>query len=193
MTEHGGDIRALRWEPGCLCVLDQRALPAHETWLRLGSADAVATAIREMAVRGAPIIGIAAAYGVVLSALAHARLAATERVAAIHADIEILAVSRPTAVNLPWALARMRACLDRNAGDPVALLAEAHAILAEDLAQNLRMAELGAGLIEPGSAVLTHCNTGSLATGGHGTALGVIRSAWRARRLSQVFATETRP
>lgn len=188
------DIRAMRWEqPGCLKVLDQRLLPASETWLTLESARAVADAIREMAVRGAPAIGIAAAYGVVLSACQHASLPAAGRVTAVVADMECLASSRPTAVNLFWALKRMRGCVDRHAGDPAALLREAQAILAEDLAQNLRMGELGACLIEPGSAVLTHCNTGSLATGGHGTALGVIRTAWRGGRLSRVFATETRP
>jgi methylthioribose-1-phosphate isomerase len=193
MGESSDDVRALRWEPGCLQVLDQRDLPARETWLKLGSAAAVATAIREMAVRGAPAIGIAAAYGVVLSTLAQANLPESERLSAIHAEIETLASSRPTAVNLSWALRRMRRCVDRNMGEPTAALAEADAILAEDLTQNRQMADLGAALIEPGSAVLTHCNTGSLATGGHGTALGVIRTAWRGRRVSRVFATETRP
>lgn len=192
MTD-SNDIRALRWESGSLHVLDQRELPIRESWLQLKSADAVAAAIRDMAVRGAPAIGIAAAYGVVLSALRHVRLPDNRRIEAICADIEILAVSRPTAVNLFWALRRMRDCARRVAGNPAVLLAEAEAILAEDLAQNRQMAEQGAALIAAGSAVLTHCNTGSLATGGHGTALGVIRSAWRAQRLSRVFATETRP
>ncbi|MGH8373079.1 MAG: S-methyl-5-thioribose-1-phosphate isomerase [Gammaproteobacteria bacterium] len=193
MTDGSEDIRALRWAPGCLHVLDQRELPVRETWLQLGSAEAVAAAIRDMAVRGAPAIGIAAAYGVVLSALRHARLPDSGRIEAIDADIEILAKSRPTAVNLFWALRRMHDCAHRTAGDPAALLAEAEAILTEDLNQNRRMAEQGAALIEPGSTVLTHCNTGSLATGGHGTALGVIRSAWHAQRLKRIFATETRP
>lgn len=193
MNDSRDDIRAFRWESGSLNALDQRDLPSRETWLRLESAGAVATAIRDMAIRGAPAIGIAAAYGVALSAAAHAGLNAAERTVAIQADIAQLAESRPTAVNLFWALRRMADCLSRHAGEPDALLAEAHAILDEDLIQNRRMAGYGAALIEPDSAVLTHCNTGSLATGGHGTALGVIRSAWRERRLSRVFATETRP
>ena len=193
MTKPDQDIRALRWDPAGLRVLDQRLLPAHEQWLQLDSAAAVAGAIRDMAVRGAPAIGIAAAYGVALSARTHAGLGAEERRAAIEADMEVLRASRPTAVNLFWALDRMRRCVAEQAADPEAVLREAHAILAEDVAQNLQMAEMGADLIQPGSAVLTHCNTGSLATGGHGTALGVIRSAWRAQRLRAVFATETRP
>ncbi|HET7922456.1 MAG TPA: S-methyl-5-thioribose-1-phosphate isomerase, partial [Gammaproteobacteria bacterium] len=188
------DFRALRWLPaGRLELLDQRALPERENWLRLDSAPQVATAIRDMAVRGAPAIGIAAAYGVVLSALAHAGQPQPERRAAMDADLAVLAAARPTAVNLFHALARMRVRLAACRGDPALLLAEAQAIESEDLARNLAMAEAGAALIEPGSAVLTHCNTGSLATGGHGTALGVIRTAWQAGRLSRIFATETRP
>ena len=145
------------------------------------SAAEVARAIHEMAVRGAPAIGIAAAYGLVLDAQQGRDYAAAEKV---------LAESRPTAVNLRWALERMRAVAPRSAA---ALLAEAEAIHQEDLAQNLRMGALGAALLPEGAVVLTHCNTGALATAGHGTALGVIRTAWAKGQLAEVFHTETRP
>lgn len=174
-------IQAVVWRDAALHLLDQRELPAREIWIACTRATEVARAIHDMVVRGAPAIGIAAAYGMALEAAAGGDLAAAEAV---------LAASRPTAVNLRWALARLAALPDRRAP---ALLAEAQRIHAEDLAQNLRMGELGAALIEPGSRVLTHCNTGALATGGHGTALGVIRSAWRAGRLAGVYNTETRP
>jgi methylthioribose-1-phosphate isomerase len=147
-----------------------------------------------MVVRGAPAIGIAAAYGVVLAAReAYARAPAAWQ-AHIEADMARLAASRPTAVNLFWALERMRGLFDAGPGDPAPrLLAEADRLLAGDVAANRRMGELGAALIEGPTAVLTHCNTGSLATGGYGTALGVIRSAYRSGRVTQVYADETRP
>jgi len=166
-----------------LQVLDQRLLPGEEHYLECRSAAEVAAAIHGMAVRGAPAIGIAAAYGVALDALAGRNYDAAEAV---------LAQSRPTAVNLRWALERLRG-LRADGANAAALLAEALRIHDEDLAQNLRMAEYGAALIAPGSRVLTHCNTGALATGGHGTALGVIRTAWAQGRIEGVYNTETRP
>jgi len=112
----------------------------------------------------------------------------------INADLTVLSQSRPTAVNLFWAIERMKSIINRIDGDPVPrLLQEAHVILEEDIAANKTMGEKGAALIEPGSGVLTHCNTGSLATGGFGTALGVIRTAWAQGKLTDVYATETRP
>lgn len=193
-TVRDTDVRALCWRDARLHLLDQRSLPAEERWLVLDTATRVAEAIHAMAVRGAPAIGIAAAFGVVLSAQTHAGQPATIRYQRIQADMAQLAAARPTAVNLTWALRRMQRVLDAAPAELTdALLAEAQKMLAEDLTQNLRMGELGAALISPGSAVLTHCNTGSLATGGHGTALGVIRSAWRAGRIARIFATETRP
>ena len=173
-------VAPIVWDRLGLRLLDQRELPARETWLICTSAAEVAAAIHGMAVRGAPAIGIAAAYGLVLDARAGRDYDAAE---------QVLAQSRPTAVNLHWALQRMRG-IARSAD---ALEAEAIAIHREDLAQNLRMAELGAALIAPGSRVITHCNTGALATGGHGTALGVIRTAWSQGRLAEVYNTETRP
>ncbi len=187
-------IRAIVWNDDALELLDQRVLPRKQTYLRLTDATAVAEAIRAMVVRGAPAIGITAAYAVVLAA--RARYAATPDgwKRAIEEDLEHLAAARPTAVNLFWALARMREVIVGLDGDPVApLLAEARRIHAADIAANQRMGELGAALIEPGSGVLTHCNAGSLATGGYGTALGVIRSAYDAGRIGAVYADETRP
>lgn len=177
-----GGVEAIRFAEGGLQLLDQRLLPLEARWLAIPNAAAAAQAIHEMVVRGAPAIGITAAYGLALAALqGEDRKAAAER----------LAASRPTAVNLHWALARMQG-LGAQAS-PERLLEEARTIHAEDLAQNLRMAAEGVRLIGEGARVLTHCNTGALATGGHGTALGVIRSAWRAGRLQAVYHTETRP
>lgn len=174
-------VQPLIWQQDHLRVLDQRALPHRIEWIECRDAGAVATAIHEMAVRGAPAIGIAAAFGMVLAAQAEQDLSATA---------DRLHAARPTAVNLRWALARMRALGTRDADR---LRAEAEAIFEEDLRQNHEMARHGADLIRPGSRVLTHCNTGALATAGHGTALGVIRTAWREGRLSSVYNTETRP
>lgn len=187
-------VRAFRWEGGALRLLDQRRLPSEEVWRTASDAPGVAAAIRDMVVRGAPAIGIAAAYGVVLAARdAWARDPGAWRAVA-QEDLARLAAARPTAVNLFWALARMRLAMAGVTGDPVPpLLAEADAILAEDVAANHRMGGLGAALIDRVGAVLTHCNTGSLATGGYGTALGVVRSAAAAGRLTRVYADETRP
>src|SRR5262245_31178806 len=151
-----------------------------------------------MAVRGAPAIGCAAAYGVALEARRHAHAPRDQFHAAIAAGAELLARSRPTAVNLAWALERMRNTLaalgaQSPGGLATALLDEAHAIHAEDVAMNRRLGALGAELVPDGSRILTHCNAGALATAGHGTALGVVRSAIEAGKRVQVFADETRP
>lgn len=187
-------VRAVEWREGVLRLLDQRLLPQHTEYLSCRDAAAVAQAISTMAVRGAPAIGIAAAYGVVLAAQQRYAFSSATWRTDIEADIETLARSRPTAVNLFWALARMQAQLADITGDPgPVLLTGARRIHDEDIAANRRMGELGAALIGAGSGVLTHCNTGSLATGGYGTALGVIRAAWAAGKLSNVYADETRP
>jgi methylthioribose-1-phosphate isomerase len=147
-----------------------------------------------MVVRGAPAIGITAAYGVVLAARARYAESAESWQALIAADLAMLAAARPTAVNLFWALRRMEAMIAEGGRHPVArLLAEARAIHAEDIAANQRMGELGAALLTERGAVLTHCNTGSLATGGYGTALGVIRYGYAAGLIERVYADETRP
>ncbi len=179
MTDHDA-VRAIEWRNNGLRLLDQRRLPQQVVYLDCNTADDVAAAIRGMVVRGAPAIGIAAAYGCVLAA----------REGELAAGMERLAEARPTAVNLHWALRRMAAV---DSVDPGRLLAEARAIHAADIAANQAMGAAGAALIEPGRAVITHCNTGSLATGGFGTALGVVRQAWGEGRLSEVYAGETRP
>ncbi|MEJ2362335.1 MAG: S-methyl-5-thioribose-1-phosphate isomerase [Gammaproteobacteria bacterium] len=188
-------IRAIRWEADHLRLLDQRVLPLQETYLDYDDAPAVAEAIRDMVVRGAPAIGITAAYGVVLATRKHQGQSPKGWRDLVAADIDTLAASRPTAVNLFWALERMRAVLqnidDNNAYET--LLHEAMAIHDEDIAANFAMGEYGARLITGQGSVLTHCNTGSLATGGYGTALGVIRSAYQQGKVTQVFADETRP
>ena len=181
--EHHDTVRAVAWSDGVLRLLDQRRLPFVESYLECRGADDVAVAIRDLAVRGAPAIGIAAAWGVVLAA---------RRGETLDAAIATLRAARPTAVNLRWALDRMHARVGAGA-DADMLEREARAIQAEDLAANRRMGELGAALIAPGSGVLTHCNTGSLATAGFGTALGVIRAGFAAGKIVQVYAGETRP
>lgn len=194
MTTHSFDsVRALQWRDHGLKVLDQRRLPESIEYETCHSAAEVAEAIASMRVRGAPAIGIAAAYGVALSAREHALADPHGWRRGVEADMALLARSRPTAVNLFWALNRMRTLLAVGEIDPGGdFLAEAHAIHEEDIAANRQMGELGADFLSGAQGVLTHCNTGSLATGGYGTALGVIRSAVR-RVERQVFATETRP
>lgn len=197
MTTRAHDqIRAVQWTEDRLRLLDQRRLPDTVMYLDFDRCDEVAQAITDMVVRGAPAIGIAAAYGVVLAARAAQSAPDWRRV--IEPDLQRLAAARPTAVNLHWALARMRAIIDPLKFDPALhdpareLLAEARRIHEEDIAANYLMGELGAALLD-GRSVLTHCNTGSLATGGYGTALGVIRCGFNAGRISKVYADETRP
>jgi methylthioribose-1-phosphate isomerase len=185
-------VRALHWTGSALRVLDQRQLPAVIAYDDYDTAAGVAEAIQTMRVRGAPAIGVAAAYGVVLAARARHAQQASAWKALIEPDLAILAASRPTAVNLFWALDRMREAIAAGGDDPAGLLAVAEAIHADDIAANRHMGELGAALLQGSTGVLTHCNTGSLATGGYGTALGVIRSACKAG-LQNVYACETRP
>ena len=165
-------------------LLDQRLLPSEETWLALVTAEEVADAIRTMAVRGAPAIGVAAAYGLAVEAR---RGASPER---LREAAALIARARPTAVNLEWAVRRM----SRRIGEPAAaILAEAHAIRDEDEAACRCIGALGAPLLPPGARVLTHCNAGALATAAYGTALGIVRASHEAGRLEHVFADETRP
>ncbi|KPW26805.1 Methylthioribose-1-phosphate isomerase [Pseudomonas syringae pv. aceris] len=192
-------VKAIDWRDDALCLLDQRVLPFEEVWHRYTTAEGVAEAIRTMVVRGAPAIGISAAYGAVLAA--RARIAqGADWYPALEEDMQLLADSRPTAVNLFWALNRMRDRLMRvkDGDDPLAALeAEAVAIHLSDREANLTMAQLGADLIRKHQGnlqtVLTHCNTGALATGGFGTALGVIRAAHLEGMIERVYADETRP
>jgi methylthioribose-1-phosphate isomerase len=186
-------VQSLQWTGHSLKVLDQRQLPELIVYDEYVDATGVAEAIKSMRVRGAPAIGIAAAYGVVLSVIGHYSGSAAHWKDAVYADIELLAKSRPTAVNLFWALNRMKAVLADVSVNPLAeVQACAEAIHADDIAANHKMGELGADLLLNAKGILTHCNTGGLATGGYGTALGVIRSAY-ARKPVNIYAGETRP
>jgi methylthioribose-1-phosphate isomerase len=176
-------VRAVQWQHDRLRLLDQRQLPLAEAWVDCCDAGEVAQAIRDLVVRGAPAIGIAAAWGVALAA---------RRGDDLGAALASLRAARPTAVNLMTALARMQTRIATGA-DAAALARQAQALQDEDLAANRAMGAMGAALIEPGSSVLTHCNTGSLATAGFGTALGVIRAGYAAGAIARVYADETRP
>ncbi len=173
-------IRPMAWDNGTLRLLDQRELPAREVWLELHNSIQVAAAIRDMAVRGAPAIGVAAAYGMALAAQGgEDRQEANQR----------LAESRPTAVNLFWALDR----ISTVPWEPALVLREAQNIEVEDVAMNQAIGRHGADLVPQGAGILTICNTGSLATAGHGTALGIIRTAYEQGKVREVFSCESRP
>ncbi len=187
-------IRSVIWAGDHIRLLDQRQLPERTEYLEFHVPDALARAITDMVVRGAPAIGIAAGYGAVLAARQAFKSSPKEWRERIEQDLTLLAQARPTAVNLKWALDRMRRKFSGITGDPEpVLLAEAIAIHEEDIAANKRMALLGAEVIQGASRVLTHCNTGSLATGGYGTALGVIRAVYTGGLLQMVYVGETRP
>jgi len=182
-------FQALRFDGEALELLDQRRLPAEESWLRITEVEGVSAAIADLVVRGAPAIGIAAAYGAVIAA----RQRGNDLDGWQH-DMQRLALARPTAVNLVWAVERMRARVARAGRlDPDDLTREAYAIHRADIEANRAMAVAGSERIEPGSGVLTHCNTGSLATGGIGTALGIVMEGVRRGRVAHVYADETRP
>jgi methylthioribose-1-phosphate isomerase len=188
-------IRPIRWREGRLELLDQRLLPGECRYLSYDHSADVADAIRDMVVRGAPAIGVTAAWGVVLAAresLAEGGEAGWRT--PFGAMLARLRQSRPTAVNLIWAIERMERLAAGIDGDPLPQLElEAEAIQLEDLAANYRMGELGGAWIAPGSSILTHCNAGALATAGYGTALSVVRDAAARGHLAQVYADETRP
>ena len=171
-------VTPLRWDGNALFLLDQRLLPRQEKWLACTSASEVAEAIRTMVVRGAPAIGVSAAFGMALAA---------KRGDDLDVAAEELKNARPTAVNLAWAVDRM---LRNRGGD---LTAEAEAINREDVASCMAIGRHGAELLGASATVLTHCNAGALATAGYGTALGVIRAAIESGKRIAVFADETRP
>jgi methylthioribose-1-phosphate isomerase len=185
---------AVKWIAGMLSLLDQRKLPSEINYLDYDSATAVASAIKDMVVRGAPAIGVAAAYAVVLAARSAYQNSADNWRETINAELNILSASRPTAVNLNWAITEMSSVFDSIEGDPEPILLEmAIRIHDADIAANHEMGRLGAELINPDSQIVTHCNAGALATGGYGTALGVIRTAHRNGSVKQVYSSETRP
>ena len=175
---------AIRWEGNTLYLLDQTKLPVEEVWLSYTDYRPVIDAIRTMVVRGAPAIGVTAAYAYCLAALEGADLKEAR---------EALAASRPTAVNLFWALERMANKAAACGGDPETLIAEAVAIHQEDVAMCKAMGLYGAAVVPHHARILTHCNAGALATGGYGTALGVIRAAHEQGKVEMVYADETRP
>ncbi len=192
------NVSALAWHDGVLRLLDQRLLPAREVYVDCTDAGQVAAAIRDMQVRGAPAIGIAGAYGIALQARLVGQ--STDWPAALSEAFALLEAARPTAVNLAWALKMMRDRLARLAPEadvPARLLEAARSIHQSDHEANLTMGKLGMQLIrkhhKSPQNILTHCNTGALATGGYGTALGVIRAAHDAGLVDTVFIDETRP
>jgi methylthioribose-1-phosphate isomerase len=167
-------VQPLRFEGGALLVLDQRALPQAERWIRCETVEEVAECIRTLAVRGAPAIGLAAAYGLALAEPGDRAAAA-----------ELLRSTRPTAVNLAWALEQCR-----ESAEPLEVARRLHR---EQDEADRRLAAVGAELFNEGTRALTHCNAGALATGGYGTACGVLRAAWEGGRLAEVWVDETRP
>jgi methylthioribose-1-phosphate isomerase len=188
----------LWWEDGALCLLDQTRLPHEVCTVRCTSWGEVADAIRALRVRGAPAIGVAAAYGLALAAVAAAQGTAPQALDAVRDAASALRQARPTAVNLGWALDQMLAVAEAeaSAGAPALagrLLDAAHALARADVETNRRIGEHGARLIAAGARVLTYCNTGMLATAGYGTAFGVIRRAHELNRGIHVIACETRP
>ncbi|MGN8274003.1 S-methyl-5-thioribose-1-phosphate isomerase [Pseudomonas sp. SMV71] len=192
-------VKAIDWRDGTLYLLDRRVLPFEQNWIACTSAADVAEAIRSRAVRGAPAVGISAAYAVVLAARARAAQG-DDWQTALEADFTLLADARPTAANLAWVLERMRDRIGRlkEHVEPLTVLeAEAIAIHESDREANLTMAQLGVDLIRKhqgnAQAILTHGNTGALVTGGFGTALGVIRGAFSEGMVERVYADETRP
>jgi len=189
-------IKAIEWRDGKVSLIDQTRLPLERVQLELDSYKGVVRAIKELRIRGAPAIGVAGAYAVALAAQEVGASEVSILRRELKAASEVIASARPTAVNLAWAVQRMLRVADGGTtveGIRRALVAEAARIQEEDEEANHTLGRLGAELIPPNTNVLTHCNTGSLATGGYGTALGVIKTAWEAGKVKGVFVDETRP
>jgi methylthioribose-1-phosphate isomerase len=188
-------VKTIEWRAGAVRMIDQRLLPSHEVFRTYRDYHGVAEAIRTMVVRGAPAIGVAAAMGIALGIKGYSGARAKRRFNAVSVTLR---ATRPTAVNLAWAVERMGKVLEASLEmDPKRLfrrmIAEAVSIHDEDIAANRQLGENGAALIDSPSVVLTHCNAGALATAGYGTALGVVRAAYEAGKQIEVFADETRP
>jgi len=197
MSVQNQSVETLRWRDGRLEMIDQRELPARFEYLAYTSAAETVEGVRSMVMRGAPAIGCAAAYGVALEALRLRNASPADFAAGMNKTFDVLAASRPTAVNLLWAMKRMRTVWDAVKQQPVGaiaerLLAEAYKVMAEYIRINRAMGAYGAELLPDGARVLTHCNAGTLATAGHDTALGVFRSAIEAGKRISVIADETR-
>jgi methylthioribose-1-phosphate isomerase len=189
-------FRTLYWKRDKVFILDQRLLPHKIKYIECKNHLQVAAAIKDMALRGAPAIGVAAGFGTALSSIEKKFTNLNVLKSHVERAVKALSMTRPTAVNLFWALKRMSAVLDKAGtvrGLQKALIKEASGIYAEDIAINKSIGEYGSKLIKKGSCLLTHCNAGALATAGYGTALGVIRSAWEKGKIRNVFVDETRP
>jgi len=197
MTDIPG-YETIRWQDNQVIMLDQRRLPEEEVYLICGDYREVVEAIRTLAIRGAPAIGVAAAMAAALGAINFQETDALAFQRHFHEVCQVIVQARPTAVNLSWALQRLEDLVAQNLAQGVdslkaMVVAAAQAMLAEDIQINRRMGAHGQTLIQDGDAVLTHCNAGGLATGGYGTAVGVIRAAWEAGKRIHVWVDETRP
>ena len=190
------ELHPIAWQDGKLLLLDQTMLPASEEWVTVHDVTGAVEAIRSMRVRGAPAIGIAAAYAMALAARSIEASAMPAFLGELDAQAERIADARPTAVNLGWAVRRCRETAREcrtSAEAGARILALAHEIREQDVETNRAIGRHGAALMPESGGVLTHCNTGALATAGYGTALGVIRAAWESGKRPGVFHTETRP
>jgi len=190
-------MRTIAWRNGVVVTIDQTVLPVKEEWIELRSCREVASAIKEMKMRGAPLIGVAAAFGMALRAYHSKAETKEEFIRELEECAEILRKTRPTAVNLFWAIDRIMSKARENRGSledlKRSVISEAIAMADEDVETNRRIGKNGAGLLSNGDTVLTHCNAGSLATVDYGTALAVIRAAWEEGKRIRVVADETRP
>jgi methylthioribose-1-phosphate isomerase len=191
-------VPTVEWKDGAVCLLDQSRLPGQVEFLMCRDYQAVARAIRELKVRGAPAIGVTAAMGIALGVQSLQVATYDELIKPAEAICEHLAATRPTAVNLFWAIERMKRKLADAKGLEVEdikreLAKESQAILDEDIALCKAMGRHGAEFVQDGQTILTHCNAGALATAGYGTALGVVRAAWESGKKIKVYADETRP
>ena len=190
-------MRTIEWREGVVLTIDQRFLPLREEWIEIRNCMDAASAIREMKVRGAPLIGVTAAYGLALTAYHSRARSRDELMRELERCAERLRRTRPTAVNLFWAISRVLDRAKRTTGGVEelrdAVISEAIAMADEDVETNRRIGMYGARLISDGDTILTHCNAGSLATVDYGTALAVIRAAWEEGKKIRVIADETRP
>src|SRR6185503_20268947 len=191
-------FKTIEWTDEGVVMLDQRRLPERESYLTLRSPQEEADSVRDMAIRGAPAIGVAAAMGIALGFRGEGGGPGDERRGRFETLARLMAATRPTAVNLAWAIERMRVCFEAHRSDPyprlqAALRDEAAAILTQDIEANRAMGRHGASLVPKDGRVLTHCNAGALATAGYGTALGVVRAAFEDGKRVAVYACETRP
>ncbi len=190
-------MRTIEWKDGTVVLIDQTKLPNTAVWVKIADYKTMASAIKEMKLRGAPLIGVAAAYGLALTAFHSKAETREELLEELEASVEVLRKTRPTAVNLFWAIDRVMKKAHETEGSKEALaaavVAEAQRMADEDVETNRKMGKHGATLIDDGDTVLTHCNAGSLATVDYGTALGVIRGAIEEGKNVKVIACETRP